>query len=150
MNAATILYGTESGNSEMVAEDVGDALRDRGIAGEVFAMDEYPVDELSHQELVILITSTYGEGELPVGALPFFEALDAASPNLSSTRFAAFGLGDSTYETFNRGIAALVDTFIGLGAEQIGETGHHDAATGLDASEAAVSWIDDVFAPERA
>lgn len=149
MNTVTILFGTESGNSEMVAEDLCDALEENGIKGEVFAMDDYPVDELSQQEVVVLVSSTYGEGELPAGALPFFAALNAVRPDLSSTRFAAFGLGDSTYETFNRGIALLVDAFADLGAEQIGDTGRHDADTGLDASEAAVGWINEVFALER-
>jgi MioC protein len=150
VNKITILFGTESGNSEMVAEDLCDALEVRGIKGEVFAMEDYPVDDLSQQEVVVLISSTYGEGELPAGALPFLAALNAVHPDLSATRFAAFGLGDSTYETFNRGIALLVEAFADLGAEQIGKIGHHDADTGLDASESAVRWITEVFALARA
>jgi MioC protein len=146
VDTVTILYGTESGNSEMVADDLCTALGRNGIKSEVFGMENYDVADLGTQKLVIVVSSTYGEGDLPQTALPFFDALNEVRPDLSSMRFAAFGLGDSTYETYNRGIARLVAAFTDLGATQVGETGHHDADSGLDASEVAVSWVDDLFA----
>jgi MioC protein len=146
VDAVTILYGTESGNSEMVADDLCTALERNNIKSEVFDMEDYDVADLGAQKLVIVVSSTYGEGDLPQTALPFFDALNEVRPDLSSTRFAAFGLGDSTYETYNRGIERLVAAFTGLGATQVGETGHHDADSGLDASEVAISWVDDLFA----
>ncbi|ART72993.1 nitric oxide synthase [Mycobacterium dioxanotrophicus] len=150
MDTVTILYGTESGNSEMVADDVCTALERTGIKSEVFDMETYDVADLGARKLVIVVSSTYGEGDLPQTALPFFDTLNEVRPDLSSTRFAAFGLGDSTYETYNRGIARLVAAFTDLGATQVAETGYHDADSGLDPSEVAADWLTTIFAAATA
>ncbi|OBG86244.1 nitric oxide synthase [Mycobacterium sp. NS-7484] len=141
MNAVTILFGTESGNSEMVAEDICNALAQDGIKSEVFGMEDYRVDRLPEQQMVIIITSTYGEGDLPETTEPFFNELKSSTPDLSAVQFAAFGLGDSSYETYNRGIRTLAEVFTDLGATQIGETGFHDADGGLDPSHVALQWL---------
>lgn len=147
MNPVTILFGTESGNAEMVAEDLCNALETNGIKGEVFGMENYHVDDLADQEIIFVITSTYGEGDLPETAEPFFAALSAAKPDLSSTKFAAFGLGDSSYETYNQGIGTLSAAFSEYGATQLGVTGYHDASSGLDPSEVALDWLKTIPVP---
>ncbi|GHE76469.1 hypothetical protein GCM10017786_01870 [Amycolatopsis deserti] len=145
MNKLTVLFGTESGNAELVAEDVAAALEENGTTAEVVDMQDYPVDDLGAEDLVILVVSTYGEGDLPATAAPFREALVESKPDLSGVRFAAFGLGDSTYETYNLGVATLRSTFTALGATQIGETGYHDADSGLNPSDVAVAWVNTVL-----
>jgi MioC protein len=146
MTMATILFGTETGNAEMVADELLTALGSFGLAGKVHSMDDYPVEELCGQQMVILVTSTYGEGDLPDTAIPFFDALKQRSPDLSAMRFAAFGLGDSSYDTYNNGIATLIDAVTDLGARQIGETGRHDAESGLDPCDTATAWVRETLA----
>jgi MioC protein len=146
MTTATILFGTETGNSEMVADEIAAALDPFGVTSEIHSMGDYPVDDLCGENLVILITSTYGEGDLPDTAIPFFDALKECKPDLSRTRFAAFGLGDSSYDTYNNGIATLIEAVTDLGAVQIGETGRHDADSGLDPCDIATSWATETFA----
>ena len=146
MNTATILFGTETGNAEMVADELLTALEPFGFTGEVHSMGDYPVEDLCGQQMVILITSTYGEGDLPDTAIPFFDALKQQKPDFSSTRFAAFGLGDSSYDTYNNGIATLIEAVTDLGATQIGETGRHDAESGLDPCDTAMTWAQETFA----
>lgn len=150
MNTATILFGTETGNAEMVADELSTALDPFGFIGEVHSMADYPVEDLCGQQMVILITSTYGEGDLPDTAIPFFETLKERKPDLSSTRFAAFGLGDSSYDTYNNGIATMIEAVTDLGATQIGETGRHDAESGLDPCDTAMTWVQETFAPAEA
>jgi MioC protein len=145
MGPIHILFGTESGNAEMVADDIADALGRRGLECEIRAMDEYNVADLAKVEVAVLITSTYGDGELPMTTAPFHDALLASRPDLGSLRFAAFGLGDSTYDTFNNAIEVLSKTLIDLGATQIGDIGKHDASGPATYTEAAVSWIDDAI-----
>lgn len=149
MTTATILFGTETGNAEMVADEISTVLDPFGFTGEVHSMGDYAVEGLCGQQLVILITSTYGEGDLPDTAIPFFDALKHLKPDLSSTRFAAFGLGDSSYDTYNNGITALIQAVVELGATQIGETGRHDADSGLDPCDTAMSWAHETFAAAR-
>lgn len=147
MTNVTILFGTESGNSEMVADDLAVALRDMGIESQVSDMDPYDISDLVDETMVVIITSTYGEGELPQTAIAFHNALRRLKPALSSLRFAAFGLGDSTYATYNQGVNTLVGTLTELGASQLGDTGYHDADSGLDPSDVAADWLTTIFTP---
>lgn len=140
MSTVTILFGTESGNAEMVADDVCAVLLSSGLTADVAGMEDVTVTDLADRQLVLLISSTYGEGELPATALEFHAELQRLRPDLSAVRYAAFGLGDSTYDTFNLGITTLAETFAELGAQRVGEIGSHDADSGLDPSAVATSW----------
>lgn len=62
------------------------------------------------------------------------------NPDLSSVSFSAFGLGDSTYETFCNGIDVMASLMKELGATQAGETGRHDAAKGVSLTDACTEW----------
>ena len=145
MSSITILYGTESGNSEMTADDISEALENSGIENEVIGMAEYNVADLADAGMVILITSTYGEGDLPETTAPFYDSLCELKPNLASLRFAAFGLGDSTYKTFNKAISTLTKAVVELGATQVGDTGLHDAASGKLPTDTAVAWAEQIY-----
>lgn len=140
MTTVHVLFGTESGNSEMVAEELATALDEAGIKTRVAEMSEVGAGELASVPLAIFVTSTYGEGELPESAAPFHADLETSRPDLSHLRFGAFGLGDSTYETYNNGVAVLRDTLVALGAVQVGGTGLHDAASATDPAGAAAAW----------
>jgi MioC protein len=136
-----VLFGTESGNSEMAADDIAQYIRDNGENAQVIPMEDCDVSDLAAGGLAIVITSTYGEGELPETTKPFYDSLAESRPDLSALRFAAFGLGDSTYETYGNGIDVVSGLMRDLGAQQIGDTGRHDAAKGLALSHVAVDWV---------
>ena len=80
--------------------------------------------------------------ELVVAAV---NMLMAERPDLTGVRFAAFGLGDSIYETFNNAIETLRTALLELGAEQIGTTAKHDAASTTPATELADAWTRDLL-----
>jgi len=140
-----ILFGTESGNAEMVADDIADALDARGLKHEVSSLDDFEVEQLPVVDFAIFITSTYGDGELPMTTAPFHDALVAARPDLGSLRFAAFGLGDRTYDTYNNAISILASTLAELGAIQVGDTGRHDASGAESYTETAVAWVNQLL-----
>lgn len=141
-----VLYGTESGNAEMVADDIAAAFGDQGFEATAAELTDVAVSDLAEMELAVFVTSTYGEGGLPESAEPFYQSLTAASPDLSGFRFAAFGLGDSIYETFNNAIETLRAALLNLGAEQVGTTAKHDAASTSPVSELAETWARDLLA----
>ncbi|MEH0295477.1 flavodoxin family protein [Agrobacterium sp. CCNWLW71] len=145
MQNVMILYGTESGNAEMAADDIAATLEVAGIGGKVSSMDEFTVDELSQMQRVVLVTSTYGDGEMPDTAISFYGSLNETRPDLSGLSFAAFGLGDATYKTYNNAIDTLVATVSDLGASQLGKTGKHDAASGKPLTDTAISWTKETF-----
>lgn len=137
----SITFGTESGNSEMAADDMAAFILDNGLDAQIIPMENFSVQQLADTNTLIVITSTYGEGELPETTAPFYAALLSDAPDLSSVRFAAFGLGDSTYETYGNGIDMLAGKMADLGAQQVGDTGRHDAAKGEALTDVATAWV---------
>lgn len=142
-----IIYGTETGNAEMLADDLMESLED---AGSVSAHDmaDFDLAEVESDDFLILVSSTYGDGELPHSAQPFFDRLEQGAPDLSHLTFATFGLGDSFYETFNHGSKILADKLCELGATEQGERGVHDASSGELPSDVALVWLKKVMATE--
>lgn len=136
----SILYGTESGNAEMVADDLAEALAERGIDVTATDMADVDVSALAEMGLLIVVCSTYEEGELPASAQPFHTALLEGQPDLSGIRFAAFGLGDSSYAHFSRGIDILAAALTDHGAEHVGALAKHDALSAVPPSDLARVW----------
>lgn len=143
-----ILYGTETGNAEMLAEDMATHLGSATLKN----MADAAPDDLAAERFAVVISSTYGEGELPSGARAFYETLTRQRPDLSHITFAAFSLGDqATYpETFARGGAIWADLLEELGARRLGPLGVHDAAGADLAEDVALPWIDAILAEHEA
>ncbi|MBQ7806090.1 flavodoxin domain-containing protein [Rhodococcus sp. (in: high G+C Gram-positive bacteria)] len=142
MNRVHILFSTESGNAEMAADDIAAAFESGGYETVIADVSVTSVEALADMSFAVVVTSTYGEGELPGTAGPFHEKLLAERPDLSHLRFGAFGLGDSVYETFNNAVDILCAAFTEMGAQQIGETAKHDANALDDVSDLAPAWVE--------
>ncbi|MEU4315681.1 flavodoxin domain-containing protein [Nocardia sp. NPDC024068] len=135
-----VLFGSEMGTAEKVAEGMADELSGHEVT--VVDMSEFDPGELDPATFHIVVCSTYGEGDLPTGAEPFFEALDAGRPDLTGLRFAVFGLGDSVYDsTFNRGGEIAAAKLTARGAVQIGEHGRHDASGEIKPATMGREWV---------
>ena len=94
----TILYASDNGNAEGLAKRLGNRGKARGLKTMVMAMDDFPLEDLSGEENVILITATAGQGEFPQNGRAFWDAVKVtADLDLSNVRFAVFALGDSHY-----------------------------------------------------
>lgn len=146
----TILYGTETGNAEMLAEDIQAALEGDHEVDCLNLSDMAPAD-FDAEQFYLMVCSTYGDGESPASAKPFAEAMETDAPDLSDIRFAVFGLGDSEYdETFNHGPKRLADLMQARGATQIGERVAHDASGDDMAEDVALPWAEAVIAEASA
>lgn len=144
----TVLYGTESGNSELIADDLGAKLRETMTDTdevEVFDMQDFDPANLNSDTFYLVVCSTHGDGELPNSAIPFGEAFDASPPDLTGVRYAMFGLGDSFYETYSQGSEHIDRRFAAQGAERIGEYGRHDASSWDLPSDIALEWLPGVL-----
>lgn len=142
----TVLYGTESGNSELIAEDLGAKLRESFDEVEVFDLQNFDPADLNADTFYLVVCSTHGDGELPNTAIPFAEAFDAAKPDLTGVRYAMFGLGDSFYEeTYSQGSEHIDRRFAEQGAERVGEYGRHDASSWDLPSDVALEWLPGVL-----
>lgn len=139
------LYATETGSSEMLCEDMQDALN--GFDCTISNMGEYAPSDLSPDDFYVFVVSTYGNGDIPATALPFWDAIEANPPDLTGVRFAIFGLGDMVFaETFNNGSKQVMDKLISLGAAMVGERGLHDASTVSMPEDTGVPWAEGIVA----
>lgn len=137
MSKVVILFGTESGNAELVAEDVAAELRGDAM---VVDMTDFDIEDFTSENFYLVVCSTHGDGELPSGARPLLTALVAARPDLGGIRYSVFGLGDSSYDTYSHGSEIIDDLFTELGAERVGVYGRHDASDGSLPNDDAVEW----------
>jgi len=94
----TILFASDNGNAESLAKRLGRRGRARGLKTMALAMDDYPLEDLSGEENVVLITSTAGQGEFPQNGRSFWDAIkDTGDLDLSQIKYTVFALGDSHY-----------------------------------------------------
>ena len=111
-----IVYATILGTSQMVAEDLEDALSNNH---EVDVRDILNVGsgDLGEEALYVFISSTTGHGDMPDSTIDFVKDVTDTKPDLSSLNFAIFGLGDQGYaDTFNMGSEKLAELLKGAGA----------------------------------
>jgi sulfite reductase (NADPH) flavoprotein alpha-component len=96
-----ILYGTQTGNAEGVANDAAAAAKSQGFDVTVSGLDEIELDEFAGLKYVLIVTSTYGEGEMPDNAELFWEALSSdLAPRLEGVSFGVLALGDTGYDGY--------------------------------------------------
>lgn len=142
----TILFGTESGGAELVADDLRRHLSGRADVLVADLADLHPA-ELDLTRLHLVVCSTYGDGEVPTSARPFHRALSDDAPALAGLSYAVFGMGDRSYaRTYSRGSELIDEALRGRGAQRVGEYGRHDAGGALGAVGSARDWADGVLA----
>nr|WP_321457339.1 sulfite reductase flavoprotein subunit alpha [uncultured Cohaesibacter sp.] len=138
---AHILYGTQTGNSEGLAEEFAASLKSSGTNAIVASLDEVEVEALVDMDYLFLITSTYGEGEMPDNAQLFWDSLKAAdAPRLEQLHFSVLALGDTAYDGFCEAGKQFDLRFEQLGAKRLSARIDCD----VDFEESAESWMNSV------
>ena len=97
----TILFGSQTGNAETLARRIAKEAGKRAFAPTIHDLGKYALHQLAGERALLLITSTFGDGDPPDNAKAFWEALKGGSaPGLAELRFSVCALGDSTYPRF--------------------------------------------------
>lgn len=97
----TVLYGSQTGNTEGVAALLAEKAKASGIEVNVVDMAEYKPRELKNEQYLAVLTSTHGEGEPPDNAMDLYEFLASRkAPGLKGLQYSVLSLGDSSYEYF--------------------------------------------------
>ena len=96
-----ILFGSQSGNSEALAAKFAKQAKSYGLEGMVHDMDGFDFNSLSSKKRVIIVCSTWGEGEQPDNAEELWQFANSdAAARMEGIHFAVCALGDTSYEFF--------------------------------------------------
>ncbi|HHQ4599851.1 TPA: assimilatory sulfite reductase (NADPH) flavoprotein subunit [Aeromonas veronii] len=133
----TILYGSQTGNAKGVATAIKAQAEARGLPVTLASMADYKPKQLKKESHLLVVVSTYGEGEPPESAVDLFEQLKKGKiGKLDGLKFAVLGLGDSSYEFFCQTGKDFDDFLAKAGAERVYEL----ASLDVDYQDAAKAW----------
>ncbi|WP_368657745.1 assimilatory sulfite reductase (NADPH) flavoprotein subunit [Metabacillus halosaccharovorans] len=139
----TILYGSQTGNAQSLAEKSGKTLEERGYKVTVSSMSDFKPNNLKKVENLLIVVSTHGEGDPPDNALSFHEFLHGKrAPKLDDLRFSVLSLGDSSYEFFCQTGKEFDQRLEDLGGTRL----YPRIDCDLDFDEPAAEWIEGVYA----
>lgn len=96
----TIIVGSQTGNALNLAQGISGQLSADGIDNECFTMDEIDPETIHELQKLLIVTSTYGDGEAPDNASEWLSFLKFSELNLSHLEYAVLGLGDNYYPHF--------------------------------------------------
>jgi len=133
-----ILFGSQTGNAEALAQSAAKAARAKGLVPVVQALGEVDLDVFATMRHVLIVTSTYGEGEMPDNAQLFWQALSASTaPRLEQMHFAILAIGDTGYDGF-----CQAGKFFDMRLEQLGAKRVFDRIDcDIDFEEPSSEWI---------
>ena len=133
-----ILYGSQTGNAEALAQTAAKSARAKGLVPVVQALGDVDLDVFATMRHVLIVTSTYGEGEMPDNAQLFWDAISASTaPRLEQMHFAVLAIGDTGYDGF-----CQAGKFIDMRLEQLGAKRVVDRIDcDIDYEEPSSEWL---------
>ncbi|NTS75767.1 sulfite reductase flavoprotein subunit alpha [Catenovulum sp. SM1970] len=139
----TIIYGSQTGNAQGVAEDAAEQAKEYGLTANVIDMDDAELEQLAASERLLVITSTYGEGEMPDNAQALWDAIsEDSAPSFANTFFSVLALGDTNYDEFCLAGILWDERLAALGAQRIANRVDCD----VDFEEPASQWLAEALA----
>src|SRR5471032_1716159 len=100
----TLLVGTMTGTAQLVAQELELVWDDGELKVETLLMDKLDASVLAREGILLIVTPTHGQGDVPDNAKAPYEDVKAKRPDLPGLRCGVFGLGDRTFaEIFNFG-----------------------------------------------
>ncbi|PLN83137.1 hypothetical protein BDW42DRAFT_184380 [Aspergillus taichungensis] len=145
--SALVLYGSETGNAQEVAEEVGAMVERLHFTTHVAELNQFKPESLDRFTITIFAVSTTGQGDLPANARTFWRSLllkRLPATFLSGVHFASFGLGDTSYPKFNWAARKLHKRLLQLGANEIYPGGEADQQHPEGLEGTFIPWLTDL------
>jgi sulfite reductase (NADPH) flavoprotein alpha-component len=138
----TILFGSQTGNAQRLAGEMKKCLDERGFAVTLSCMSEFRTNNLKKVKQLLIVVSTYGEGDPPDKAVLFHEFVHGKrAPRLEGLRFSVLSLGDQLYDQFCKTGKDFDARLEELGAKRI----YPRVDCDVDFDEPAKAWMDGVL-----
>jgi MioC protein len=135
-----IFVATMTGLADICGEEIESALQQAGVNCERQLMDGLGIDAFERYDLLVIVSSTYGHGEIPDNGQALFAELESGG-KLTGKRYAIFALGDRTYsDTFCAAGDRWDNAFAACGAQRLVDVERHDASSGTLAEDVAGEW----------
>lgn len=144
----TILYGSQTGTAQDLAEQIWRESKKYHFNGSVMAMDSYNIQSLINEKFVVFVCSTTGIGDEPDNMKSFWKFLlrkSLPTNSLTAVHFAVLGLGDSSYSKFNFVAKRLNKRLQQLGGDIIIPIGLGDDQHDLGSSAVSLPWIAELW-----
>ncbi|XP_002732733.1 NADPH-dependent diflavin oxidoreductase 1 [Saccoglossus kowalevskii] len=143
-----VLYGSQTGTAQDVAERVGREAKRRHFSTRVVSMDEYIISELIQESIVIFVCATTGQGDEPDNMKMFWKFLlrkNLPSDSLHQVKFGVIGLGDSSYQKFNFVAKRLNRRLLQLGGHSLIAPGLADDQHDLGPDAVVDFWLKELW-----
>lgn len=168
-----VLFGSQTGNSEAAAREIAARIPSRltpaeivgrggpplAVTARALTLDDFlELERAAWTRVVVIVCSSYGVGQAPLGCRYFREVCDSISEHgdnstvrskrlLFGVKFALLGLGDSHYTTYFRNPTAIEDALTAIGATRVGPLGKADASgTGeQEQSRVVERWTEGIW-----
>ncbi len=95
-----IIYATQTGNAEEVAQNLSKQASEQGFIVNLNEMNYHNIDTFRQLRNVAIITSTYGEGEVPEMGVEFWNELRSSKVEMKNLKYGLIALGDKSHEIF--------------------------------------------------
>ena len=136
-----VFFGSQTGNAAGLAEKTVKRAAAYGLEGKVIDMDGYDEANFASHKRILIITSTWGEGEMPDNAEALWNATSSTNPALSGVHYSVCAIGDSSYDEFCKAGEDWDQKFAALGATSILELKMCD----VDFDEPWEQWVSEVL-----
>ncbi|MBT5281249.1 MAG: hypothetical protein HOL79_02445 [Euryarchaeota archaeon] len=133
----TILFGSQTGNAAGLAEKTAKLASNYGLNANVVDMDGYDKANFASTKRLLIITSTWGEGEMPDNAEDLWQSVQSDAPGLSAMHYSVCAIGDTSYDEFCKAGTDWDDKLSSLGAHSVQPLQMCD----VDFDEAWTQWV---------
>jgi len=135
-----ILYGSLTGNTQFVAEEISQDLKKNKIEHDLINASEFSPQKIKDYDMLILGSSTWDNGHLQYDFEEIFQEIQDI--DFTDKKFVAFGCGDSSYEEFCEAVNIIEKFWETKGANKIGESLKIDSFPQMESNKVLIKdWL---------